>query len=64
MTTFYRLMELLGFLGTCWVGGLLIYLDAPLWTWAVTVPAWILVEFGCFASRDRKHDEQMGRRAA
>lgn len=57
VSRFYRVCEVLGLLGTAWIGGLLVYLGAPLWTWLVTVPAFVLVEFGCFASRDRKHEQ-------
>lgn len=64
VSRFYRVCEVLGMLGTAWIGGLLVYLGAPLWTWLVTVPAFVLVEFGCFASRDRKHELARARELA
>lgn len=59
MSTFYRVMEILGLVGSVWVFGLIWWAGVPGWTWGVTIPAFVLIEFGCFANRDRKHIEQL-----
>lgn len=54
MVSFYKTMQILGVAGMAWIGYLLWSLDAELWTWVVTIPAFALMEFGCFAYRDEQ----------
>lgn len=55
MKKFYKAMMIIGLAGTGWIFYLL-YEYAPLWTWWITIPAFVAVEFGAFASRDMKHE--------
>lgn len=51
MKIFYKMMMLLGMIGTGWILYLL-WSYAPNWTWWFSIPAWIAVKFGAFAQRD------------
>jgi hypothetical protein len=57
MKTFYNSVIVLGWIGTWGLIALVSTSPLPWWKWILFGLALIATEFGCFASRDKKHEE-------
>jgi len=53
---FYIAMEILGFVGMAMLFGLLAANNAKWYVWVYNITAFLLIEFGAFAWRDRKNE--------
>lgn len=54
-------MVILGMAGIAWICHLL-WVHAPNWTWWISIPALIAIEFGAFAERGREHAKTKAQR--
>lgn len=58
MRTFYNIFIGLGWVGSLAMGWLIDTSPLPWWRWIISGIACLLIQFGCYAQRDKKHDQE------